>query len=490
MKLKDAPAPRLPLVVDLDGTLIHADLFVEGALRYLLSSPFNFLRLARWMLSGRAVAKAQLARAAPCSPADLPYDDRVLAWVIEERALGRTIVLATASDQAEATAIADHLALFDAVLASDGNVNLKAKYKAERLGKEFPAGFSYLGNSLADVSVWAGAKAVAVANAPRSLERIVVRRYTVEQVFPKTRNSVRSLIKAMRPQQWAKNFLVFIPLLVGQGWLDPAAWRGAAIAFLALSAAASSVYLVNDAADIDADRRHYRKRHRPFASGRLSPVIGLAASAGLLAIGLTLAHFNGAFWLVLTYLVASTTYTFWLKRKMLVDVFLLAGLYMVRVLIGGVAASSINNYTASSWLLAFCCFFFLSLALVKRATEVDAVAAKGGGDVARRGYRGSDGPTLKAMGIASSFVASLVLALYLQSDRVVARYNEPFLLWTLPAAIVYWQCRIWLMADRGEVHDDPLVFAIRDRISWVVGAIVAGAFAAAAFAPTKFIPWN
>jgi 4-hydroxybenzoate polyprenyltransferase len=374
------------------------------------------------------------------------------------------------------------------VLASDGQVNLKSQRKAEWLQKMFPDGFVYAGNHVADVPVWARANAVVLVNAPPALEKSVAGHSTVERVFPASRNALRALLKAVRPMQWAKNFLVFVPMLVGQGWFDPAAWQGAVIAFCALSATASSVYLVNDAADIDADRRHHRKRKRPFASGRLSPVIGLAAAGLLLILGLTLAHCAGVLLLVLTYLVASSTYTFWLKRKMLVDVFLLAGLYTIRIIIGGVAASSQHDHIASSWLLAFSCFFFLSLALVKRVTEVEAQAAKGGGDLARRGYRATDGLTLKAMGLAAGFIATLVLALYLQSDTVAARYNEPFLLWILPAAVVYWECRIWLMTDRGEVHDDPLIFAATDRVSWGVASVIAIAFCAAALLPRGLFP--
>lgn len=483
-----ATETRAPLAVDLDGTLIHADLFIESALRFIMASPFNVLRLIHWLICGRAAAKAELARIAPCNPADLPYDNRIVAWLQEEHASGRTLVLATAADQVEANAVATHLGVFDMVLASDGEVNLKAKRKAERLSALFPDGFVYAGNHTDDVAVWAKADAVVLANASPGLEKSVARHSTVERVFPAIRGVPRSLLKAVRPLQWAKNFLVFVPMLVGQGWFDLAAWQGAIIAFCALCATASSVYLVNDAADIDADRRHHRKRNRPFASGRLSPTIGLATAALLLTAGLTLAYLAGTLWLVLAYLIASSTYTFWLKRKMLVDVFLLAGLYTVRIVIGGVAASSHYNHMASSWLLAFSCFFFLSLALVKRVTEVEAQVVKGGGDLARRGYRSTDGLALQAMGISAGFIAALILALYLQSDKVATRYNEPFLLWVLPAAVVYWECRIWLMTDRGEVHDDPLVFAATDRISWAVGAAIAIAFCAAVLLPTGLLP--
>jgi len=483
VKKRQLTQVRAPLAVDLDGTLIHADLFVESALRFIMAGPFNILRLIGWLLTSRAVAKANLARLAPCNPADLPYDERVVAWLQEERASGRMIVLATAADQAEAQSVARHLGLFDAVVASDGKINLKSKRKAEKLRAQFPEGFVYVGNHTDDLAVWSQAEAVVVANASPGLQKSVTDRYEAERVFPASRNVLRSLLKAVRPMQWAKNVLVFVPMLVGQGWFDLAAWQGAVLAFFALSATASSVYLVNDAADIDADRRHHRKRNRPFASGRLSPITGLAVAAVLLMVGLTLAHFAGVLPFVLVYLATSSVYTFWLKRKMLVDVFLLAGLYTIRILLGGVAASSHHDYTASSWLLAFSCFFFLSLALVKRVTEVNVLAAKGGRDLARRGYRASDGLTLQGLGMASGFVAALVLALYLQSDRVAAHYNNPSLLWVLPAAVLYWECRIWLMTDRGEVHDDPLVFAARDKISWLLGIVIAIAFGAAVLLP-------
>jgi 4-hydroxybenzoate polyprenyltransferase/phosphoserine phosphatase len=488
-EVEAAAEARTPLAVDLDGTLIHADLFVEGALRYILQGPFNIFRLIGWLLGGRAAAKAAVAAATPCDPTLLPYDQRIVAWLGEERRAGRTIVLATAADNSEANRVAEHLGVFDQVIASDGEVNLKAQRKAERLGAMFPEGFVYAGNERADVTVWSASEAIVIANASKSLERSAEKRFDTEKVFAAPGGALRALVKAIRPQQWAKNVLVFVPMLAGHGWLDATAWRGAMLAFLALSATASSVYLVNDAADIDADRRHHRKRNRPFASGRLSPLVGLVASGVLLCTGLGLAYLGGVLPWVAFYLACSTTYTFWLKRKMLVDVFLLASLYMTRILIGGVAASSgVHSYLASSWLLAFSCFFFLSLALMKRVIEIDTVAASGGAGLSKRGYLATDGKILSAMGIASGFASALVLALYLQSSIVAANYRNPFLLWVLPAAIVYWQCRTWLKADRGDVHDDPLVYAMRDRISWAVGAVVAAAFLAAMVAPPGLIP--
>lgn len=489
MSIADAPeAPttaKAPLAVDLDGTLIKGDLFIEAILRFVFANPLRAFTLLFWMMKGRAYAKAKLAEAAPVDATILPYDQRVVDWLKAERASGRTVVLATASDRRAAEAVAEHVGVFDAVFASDGDVNLKSRRKAERLAAAFPGGFVYAGNEAADVKVWAKASGAVVANASGGIVRAARKATAIEETFPPTVNKARALIKAIRPQQWAKNVLVFLPMLVGQGLLDVQAWGNALIAFFALSCAASSVYLVNDASDIDADRRHHRKRNRPFAAGALSPATGLVVSVFLFAAGMGLGALAGVMPLVLLYLATSTLYTFWLKRVVLVDVFVLACLYTIRILLGGFA----TGYIASEWLMAFSSFFFLSLALAKRAVEVDTLALKGGGELNRRGYFSRDGQILKMMGLGSGFAAALVLALYLQDDQVATHYAEPFMLWFLPAAIVFWICRLWLMADRGEMHDDPLIFAFRDRTSWVAGAVAAASFAAAVLMPANLLPW-
>ena len=480
MSVKPAiPQPassRPPLAVDLDGTLCRGDVFVEAILRMLFAKPWRAPLLLLWASRGLANAKAKVAEAAPCDPADLPYHEPLVEWLKQERAEGRTIVLATASDRRVADPIAQHLGVFDAVIASDGASNLKSKRKAEALAGAFPDGFAYAGNERADLDVWKAATSAVVVSASPGLRRQVERRFTVEKSFPADTDPVSGLVKALRPQQWAKNVLAFLPLLVGQGWFDLPAWQHASIAFLALSCAASSVYLINDAADIDADRRHPRKRRRPFASGAVSPFVGIAFSGALFLTSLALGAAVGVLGLIALYLAASTLYTFWLKRKVLVDVFLLASLYTLRVVVGGAA----SGFVASSWLLAFSCFFFLSLALVKRVVEVRAQQSVGATTLARRGYHVSDGPILAMMGIGASFVSALVLALYTQSETVTAHYKAPLALWGLPAAIIFWLCRVWLKTARGEMTDDPLVFAFTDRVSWAVAAFAALAFATAA----------
>lgn len=478
-------ATKLPLAVDLDGTLIRCDLFVEALLRFVFSAPWRVFELFTWFLRGRAFVKAKLAQITPCDAAALPYDERLVAWLKQERAEGRTLVLATASDQKEAERVAAHLGFFDEVFASDGVTNLKSQRKAEKLRAAFPGGFVYAGNESADLKVWAQASGAVVVNASGALTRQAEADFTVEKTIPKATGTLRPFIKAIRPQQWAKNVLVFLPMFVGQGWTDIAAWQIAMIAFWALSFTASSVYLINDAADIDADRRHHRKKNRPFASGALSPAIGVAASFVLLALGIALAIVAGVLPLLLLYWVTTTLYTFWLKRVVLVDVFVLASLYTLRVVLGGQATGDL----ASDWLLAFSCFFFLNLALAKRAAEVQALKAREGGELSRRGYFSTDGDILKMMGVGAGFVSALVLALYLQDDAITAVYSEPFLLWALPAGVVFWVCRVWLMADRGEMHDDPLIFAFRDKTSLALAAFVGVCFAGAVMLPAGILPF-
>ncbi len=477
-----AAAP-LPLAVDLDGTLIRSDVFADAAIRFVFSGPWNVFVLIGWVAKGRAYAKARLADSAPFDPATLPYDERVVEWLRAQRASGRRLVLATASDVKAAQRVAAHVDLFERVFASDGVTNLKSRHKADALTQAFPDGFVYAGNDGADLNVWAKASRAVLVNAGPGLSLRVKSRFSVEHTIEPAGSPFVAFVKAIRVRQWAKNALVFLPMLAGMGWNKLEAWGAAGVAFFALSFAASSVYLVNDAADIDADRQHPRKRNRPFASGALSPLVGACAATALLLAGIALGFFAGIGPWIVSYVALSTLYTFALKRKLLVDVFVLAVLYTLRVIAGGVA----TGYLASNWLLAFSCFFFLSLAMVKRATEIGLAAAKGQQRISRRGYRAGDGATISMMGVASGFVSSLVLALYIQSQMSLTHFTQPLFLWALPGLVVFWLCRVWMLAARGEMHDDPLVFALRDRVSWLIAGGVGIAFLMAAKGPDTLL---
>ncbi len=473
-----------PLAVDLDGTLIRSDLFIESIVRLVFGKPWLLPSLVMWLMRGRSYAKQRIFQVVDFDPAALPYDSRLLNWLSGERDRGRTVVLASACDRVAVEKVARYLGMFDAVFASDGETNLKSERKAERLAAAFPEGFVYAGNEVADIAVWRAAKRAVIVNAPSKLAEMVANEFDVERQFPLPSGLADAFVKAIRPQQWSKNLLVFLPMLVGQGWMEVQSWLYAFLAFWALSLTASAVYLLNDAADIDADRAHPRKKNRPFAAGTFPLHWGLASVAIFLALGLTLASYVGVLWLALAYLALTTAYSMWLKRVALLDVFLLAALYTIRIVLGGAA----TGFPASDWLLAFSCFFFLSLALVKRVAETRDLAARGGGDVSHRGYRSSDAEILTIMGVSAGFVANLVLALYLQDRTITTHYREPFLLWGLPAIGLVWVCRLWLKAARDEMDDDPIVFAARDIYSWMLICAAALCFLGASTLNEDVIP--
>ena len=280
-----------------------------------------------------------------------------------------------------------------------------------------------------------------------------------------------ALVQVLRPHQWVKNLLVFVPVVLDHKLFHPETMARAAMAFAAFSCAASSAYVLNDILDREADRRHSTKRHRPFAAGTLAPAAGLVLVPGLLAIAFAAAFTLPAAFreLLVIYVVLTGAYSVHLKRVAVLDVLLLAGLYTLRVL-AGIAAAEVRF---SNWLLAFSMFLFLSLAFVKRYTEVAALAGDPAEQVPRRGYVRGDREWLGSMGAASGYLSVLVLALYINSEQVMALYRQPLLLWLVCPILLFWVSRTWLLAARGRAHDDPLVATMRDPVSYLLGALVA-----------------
>ena len=463
----EAAAPyRRALVVDLDGSLVRTDTLVEIMLAAALAHPLRLLRAFTALRGGRARFKQAVSELVEFDPALLPYNEDLLTYLREEQKQGSLLILATGADRRIALAVAEHLDLFDAVLASDGATNLKgaAKLRAirETLGDR---PFAYVGNERADLAVWREADAAIVAGGP-GLARRAAAVTSVERTFPAPMPWPAALLRAMRPHQWVKNFLVFVPILTARGLDDFGAWTSALLMFAAFSATASGIYLVNDLCDLAADRQHPEKRARMLASGTLPALIGLLAAPLLVACGLALAATVQALPIILIYAAASVGYSLYFKSQPLVDVFMLAGLYTIRLIGGGAAAG--ERYHVSLWLLAFSSFLFLSLALVKRVGELQVLARPDKPGVAGRGYRAVDVPLLQGMGIASSFISSLVLALYVQSELVVGVGHRPTLAWVIVPLLLFWQCRIWLATARGRLHRDPIVFAARDWVSWLV----------------------
>lgn len=467
-----------PLVVDLDGSLVRTDTLIEGFVA-ALSHPLKLARALFALRRGRAAMKSALAGIAPLDPALLPFNRELLGFLREEQKRGRPLVLATAADRRVALAVAQHLDLFDAVLASDGVVNLAggAKLAAieEALGR---SDFSYVGNERRDLAVWREAAGAITVDASPRLVRAVSAVASIERVFPRDPARALAILRAMRPHQWVKNLLVFVPLVTARAVGDVGGWAEAFLTFWAFSLTASGIYLINDLCDLAADRQHPQKCARPFASGVLPPQIGLIVAPLLAVAGFSLGAASGTWPVLALYAALSLGYSFFLKSQPLVDVFLLATLYTIRLIGGGIA----TGYTVSLWLLAFSSFLFLALAIVKRVAELQAIAKRerrgparleGGsprddGKVAGRGYLSGDLHILELMGVAASFVTSLVLALYVQSEMMPAGDHRPTLAWGIVPLILFWQCRIWFVTLRGEMHHDPIVYAARDWVSWVV----------------------
>ncbi|MEO8672508.1 MAG: UbiA family prenyltransferase [Tahibacter sp.] len=454
---------RVPLCVDLDGTLIRSDLLVESALQLLQRNPFYLFLFAIWLLRGKAHLKCEIARRSDLDMANLPYDERVLDWLRGEAA-SRPRVLCTASDQRLADALAAQVGGFEVVLASDGVRNLSGRSKGDALLERYgERGFDYAGNEAADLHVWKHARRAIVVNASNGLATAAARVCEVERVFERPRAGLRVWLKALRLHQWLKNLLVFLPLLAAHRVLETGGLLHAGIAFFAFGLCASGVYVLNDLLDLDADRRHPRKRKRPFAAGTLPLVHGLIAAPLLTLAGFGLAWFLSPLFagVLLAYYVLTLAYSLRLKRIVMLDVVVLAALYTVRI-VGGAAAVGGG---LSFWLLAFSMFLFLSLAMLKRYTELIALQANGSGKASGRGYAVEDLPLIQSLGGSSGYLSVLVLALYINSTASEALYRSPKVLWMLCPLLLYWISRVWVIAHRGNMHDDPVVFAVSDRVS-------------------------
>jgi 4-hydroxybenzoate polyprenyltransferase len=469
-----APVPRpadtgagLPLCVDLDGTLLLTDMLEEGLVAAI--GALRWRDIARGLAGGRAALKHRIAEIAPFDPVHLPYNEPFLAWLRTQREAGRVLVLTTAADETVARRIADHLGLFDDVLASDGVRNLKGPAKAAALSARFgTGGFTYAGDSGSDLPVWQVAGGAVLVGTAASIAAALPPTCPIERQFPGPQDRPLALLQAMRPHQWVKNLLAFVPIFTAGAVGDLASWRAAGMAFAAFCATASSIYIVNDLLDLQADREHRGKQRRPFARGALRPHQGVALGLVLLALGLTAGHAAGILAIILVYALMSVSYSIRLKELPLVDVFILTFLYTIRMFGGGEA----SGHRLSPWLLAFSVFFFFSLALIKRAEDLRAHAAAGRRKAARRGYTTADLPILQSFGIGAAFTSSLTLALFVQSDETRIHYASPFLLSGIVPLILFWQCRLWLSLGRGYMHHDPIVYASKDWVSWLVGAAV------------------
>ena len=469
---RKAPKPaQTPLVVDVDGTLVRTDLLQEAALQFLARFPWKIGLLVGWLMGGKAKLKAELAAHVDPGIDSVPLRAETIELIHEAQARGRPVYLASASDRRYVEALAERIGGIAGVFATDAQTNLAGAAKARRLEAEFGAGgYDYVGDQPVDFPVWKSARRQIAVSHSRGFTARLRAAFPEAQVIAEPRAPVRAYLKALRPHQWAKNVLVFLPTIAGHQF-DVGSLAASGLAFACFCMAASSAYLINDLLDLPGDRDHPTKQRRPFAAGVIPIPNGIVLSALLMLTAASLSFVIGlGFSLVLlAYVAATLSYSLYLKRKLLIDVITLGGLYTLRVF-GGVRAA---DQAASPWLLTFCLFLFLSLATVKRCSEMIARRDAGKGAAVGRGYRTTDLDALMPLAAAAGYGAVLVVTLYLASPEVARLYAHPFRMWLVCPLLLYWISRVLVLSSRGELQDDPVVFALTDRNSWLVGALTA-----------------
>ena len=470
------PAGR-PLVVDLDGTLIRSDLLIEAAFSELGRRPHSVVAMLMAMRQGKSALKDHLSLPEGFDPALLPYDEIVLQYIRDARDAGRPVYLASASHERLVSAVADHLGLFEGWFATTKTSNCSGRVKAEILVDAFgEKQFDYIGNDKADLEVWPhAAKALAIRANGRVGKSLAQQSDDVEHLHHE-HASWKDWARLMRVHQYAKNALVFVPLITSQVF-ELNALLTLIVAAIAFSLCASSVYILNDLVDIKDDRGHPTKSKRPLASGAIPLADAVLAAPILFGISMAIAAaisqpFLGV---LLGYYALTTAYSFVLKRMLFADVLALASLYTIRVVGGSVAL----GVSTSSYLLAFLVAWFLSLALIKRFVELGARKRAKLGDSSSRDYRNDDIFMVGALAAAAGLQAITLFILYGTSESSEAMYSRPELLWLVAPVLTFWLGRALVLAQRGEMHDDPVVFALKDKVSIVTlalaGAIVVGA---------------
>jgi 4-hydroxybenzoate polyprenyltransferase/phosphoserine phosphatase len=478
-----------PLCVDLDGTLVKSDTLLDTVVVLARQNPRALLQIPGWVAQGKAAFKRQVSLLASIDVVHLPYNQPLLEYLRQQHAEGREIYLATGADTLLAERVAAHLGIFSGVLASDGSINLTGHNKLAAFQQQFPGGFCYIGNARPDVPLLMHCVQPMVANPHRSLRSGLSSAGVVPvRSFDDSVSPLKSWVRAIRLHQWAKNVLIFLPLLLAHvRALGPSI--AVLLAFVSFGLAASATYIVNDLLDLEADRHHPRKRRRPFAAGDLSPLVGVATiaiftvtSAALaLLVPRVLAALSPGFalaspwkfleWLVI-YAITTTAYSLRLKRMVLVDVIVLSGLYTIRI----IAGSAATGIPVSQWLAAFSIFFFLPLAFVKRFSELESMRTRsqdsGAVMIKGRGYRVSDLEQLRSFGTAAGYASVIVFSLYIGNEVAKNLYPHYTRLWLLVPVLLLWISQLWLLASRGELHEDPVLYAITDRRSLLLGVVV------------------
>lgn len=452
-----------PLCVDLDGTLIQSDLSVESALKALKLRPWVILLFPIWLRRGLGYFKSQIARFVRLSYGTIPINKSVLNYIREKKEAGRPLLLVTGSYQVYARSIAEEIGLFDEVLATTVDCNLTGRNKARVLVERFGEGqFDYIGNEVKDQHIWQVSRRALFANAtPKLIDKLSF--IDFHRVFHAEETSLRLILKAGRAHQWVKNLLLFVAPVASHTLFVGGSLFSALIAFFAFSLLASATYLFNDLCDLEADRKHPEKCKRPLASGALPIRTGVGLMGVLFAASFALCLFlpSAFFGTLIGYLALTLAYSLKIKKIASLDVIALASLYTIRVIAGAFALS----VPVSFWLLAFSMFLFLSLAMAKRVSEIINLASRNRNTIKGRDYHIDDQAILTQCGTASGYLAVFVLAFYINSPEVIKLYTLPETLWLLCPAVLYWITRAWMKTTRGLMNEDPIVFAIKDRVS-------------------------
>jgi 4-hydroxybenzoate polyprenyltransferase len=483
---RDAGAHYAAICVDLDGTLVKSDTLVDSVLALARQHPWLLLRVPGWIAQGKAAFKRHVTMAVTLDVEHLPYNRPLLEWLRVQHGAGRRLYLATAADMVLAERVASYLGIFDGVLASDGATNLAGGNKLVAFRERFGEDFCYIGNALPDAALLASCRTPMVANPVPALKMAMRKSGTVPvEIFEDRPPALKSWLRAVRLHQWAKNTLIFVPLLLAHAW-KLGTVCAALIAFLSFGLCASATYIINDLLDIETDRRHPRKRNRPFAAGDLSAIAGVATVVVMLTVAFSLAialphlvadipgamplaaPYKFLFWLTL-YTATTLSYSAYLKRKLLLDVFVLSGLYTLRILAGSAA----TGVEVTAWLAGFSVFFFLSLAFVKRFSELEGLRERGAEVSNGRGYFVSDMEQLRALGTSAANAAVVVVMLYINDSKANNLYHHPTRLWLVVPVLLLWLSQVWMLTSRGEMNEDPVVFAITDRRSLLLGVLMA-----------------
>lgn len=464
---------NIPLCVDLDGTLIAADALSESIMNLLRKNLFMIFLLPIWLIKGKAYLKEQVVNRTIPNPEDLPFREDFIDYLRLQKSKGRKLVLITASHQKIADKIGDHLKIFDKMVGSNIDLNVRGRFKQKYLTDLYGKNkFDYAGDSKQDLHVWQSARRAILVHPLTGVTSRAKKIVEIEKIFPRDKAGLKTYLKQIRIYQWIKNILIFLPLLMAHKISEPLLMFDALIAFLSFSFTASFVYVMNDLVDLPSDRKHPRKRFRPLASGKIPIVYGVAIAPVLLFVGIALSVIflsNEFLYILLAYLIITSLYSFVFKKIYILDIIILSILYTIRLIAGAWAV----DVPLSQWLMEFSVFFFLSLAINKRYTELFMIQQKNKTEATGRGYSVGDIDLMRVIGPVAGYMSVLVFVLYLHSEEIAALYKRPEILWLVAVCLLYWITRIWFITTRGKMHDDPIIFTGKDPVSYIIGLIVA-----------------